>query len=124
MKFKVTGVLVLLLLLALTLTSVVSAGANSPAQRGKAGWLCMPAGPNNWVHCFPPGAFSSSASISVQVFETSDVTSTDAAFHGTEILIRDDLYAGQPCITEGGGEYEFLPSIATGLPFDYRACHH
>jgi hypothetical protein len=124
MKARSTAVLVLTLLLALAFSSVASAGANNPAQRTSAGWLCINAGPNDWVHCFTPGAFSSSPSVQVQVFETTDLSSTEATFHGTEILIRDDLYAGQPCVKEGGEAYEFLPSSETGLPFDYRACHH
>jgi hypothetical protein len=113
-KFRITGVLVLLLLLVLTITSVASAGGNNPAQRTKAGWLCIVAGPHDWVHCFPPGAFSSNPSVTVQVFDTDDVTSTDATFLGTEILLRADLYAGQPCAQDGGGEYGLLPSDVSG----------
>ena len=124
MKNRVASVLILLLLLVFTIASVASAGGNSPAQRTKAGWFCIVAGPRNRVHCVPPGAFKSSASITAQVFDTSDVSSTDAPLHGTQILIRADLYAGQPCASDGGGEYEFVPSSATGLPFDYRTCHH
>ena len=86
------------------------------------GWTCVPI-PMLGVHCFPPGAFASSPSISVLVFDTDDPNDADAAFLGTEILIRADLYAGQPCTAEGG-EYALLPASETGFPADYRACHH
>lgn len=102
---------------------VVHANGNSPAQLARAGWLCVNAGPDNFVHCFPPGAFSSSPSVAVKVFHTTDTGSTDAEFLGTELLIRADLYAGEPC-AQNGHEYELLPASETGLPADYRACHH
>lgn len=87
------------------------------------GWACMPV-PGLGVHCFPPGAFASLPSIPVLVFDTDDPSQADAPFLGSEILIRADLYAGQPCIAEGGGAYELLRASDTGLPADYRACHH
>jgi hypothetical protein len=124
MASRIVGVLVLLLSLVSTFTTVASAGGNSPAHHVEAGWTCVVAGPHNWVHCFPPGAFSSGSSLSVKVFDTDDTSSTDAAFLGTEHLIHADLYAGQPCPQDGGEEYDFLPSAVSGLPFDYRACHH
>jgi hypothetical protein len=66
---------------------------------------------------------AASANLSVKVFETTDVNATSAEFLGTELLIRADLYAGQPC-AQNGGEYELLPASESGLPVDYRACHH
>ncbi len=88
-----------------------------------AGWTCV-AIPVLGVHCFAPGAFASSPSVPVLVFDTQDDDNPDAPFLGTEVLIRADLYAGQPCVPEGGGEYELLPASETGFPVDYRACHH
>ena len=113
----------IVLISASIVTSEAPARGNSPAQLAGAGWLCVNAGPDNFVHCFSPGAFSSDPTITVKVFETIDVEAEDAHFLGTELLIRDDLYQGQPC-PQNGGEYELLPSSATGLPVDYRACHH
>lgn len=89
----------------------------------RAGWLCVSI-PSLGVHCFAPGAFASTPSVQVLVFDTEDPEDPGAPFLGTEVLIRADLYAGQPCPAEGGGEYEFLPMEETGLPADYRACHH
>lgn len=100
-----------------------SAHGVSPAQLGRAGWTCFNV-PDLGVHCIPPGGMQSSASVSLRVFDTDDAGSADAPFLGTEILIRADLYAGQPCAQDGGGEYHFLPSAESGLPVDYYACHH
>ncbi len=91
-------------------------------QRSASGWTCVPI-PALGVHCFPPGAFVSDPSITVQVFATEDPADTDAPFLGTEVLIRADLYAGQPCPAQGG-EYDLLPASETPFPVDYRACHH
>lgn len=87
------------------------------------GWFCQNV-PGLGVHCFAPGVFSSLASVSVLVFDTDDATHENAPFLGTELLIRADLYAGQPCPPEGGGEYELLPASESPFPVDYRACHH
>ena len=87
------------------------------------GWFCTNV-PKLGVHCFAPGVFQSTASVSVLVFDTDDPTKENAAFLGTELLIRADLYAGQPCPPESGGAYELLPASETPFPVDYRACHH
>lgn len=116
MKVKVAGVSLSLVLLLLAVTPVFAGHTSSQLER--AGWTCITAGPNDWVHCFPPGAFASSSSISVKVFSIDGST-----FLGTEILIRADLYNGRSCVQEGGGDYGDLPSSVSGLPFDYRACH-
>ena len=123
MNTKLTVVLALVLLLGLGLPGLASAKGLSPAQLTRAGWLCVNAGAENWAHCFPPGAFASTASVHVMVFDTTDVTATDAEFLGTELLLRADLYSGQPC-PQDGGEYTYLPSFASGLPVDYMYCHH
>ena len=86
------------------------------------GWLCENV-PGLGVHCFAPGAFAAAQTVTILVFDTSDPANEDAHFLGTEILILDDLYSGQPCPPEGG-EYELLPASETPFPVDYRACHH
>lgn len=85
-------------------------------QLEQAGWICFPAGAG--PHCIPPGALASDASIPVLVF---DGWGSGGNLLGTELLIRADLYAGQPCPQD---EVEFLPASATGLGNDYYACHH
>jgi hypothetical protein len=123
MKTKLTVVLAVVLLLGLGLPGIASARGLSPAQLTRAGWLCVNAGAEQWVHCFQPGAFANSATMHVMVFDTLDVTATEADFLGTELLLRADLFNGQPCPQEGG-EYTFLPSFMSGLPVDYYYCHH
>jgi hypothetical protein len=71
-------------------------------------------------HCSPPGrpsvadiiAGTDVASVEHQVFMP------DGTFAGTEVLIRADLYAGQPCPTD-----RWLPVPPFG-PVEYYACHH
>jgi len=111
-----------LMLAAVLLLSMVGAVANArgvTAQRlVDAGWTCIVAGPHEWTHCTPPGnglftGESLPATAQVKVFE-----SLEGEFLGTEILIRYDLYAGQPCVTDGGEPYHFLETPP------YYACHH
>ena len=97
---------------------VAEAHGLSPAKLNQAGWDCVNIEPLG-VHCFSPGSGASSASISVLVFDTADDDATHAPFLGAEILIRTDLYHGQPCPTNGMDEYEDLSGL--GLP--YFACH-
>lgn len=85
-------------------------------QLQHAGWICFPTGTG--PHCFTPGALASSASIQVLVF---DDWGSEGILRGSELLIRADLYAGQPCPQS---EVEFLPAAETGLGSDYFACHH
>jgi hypothetical protein len=113
----------ILLIAASFASSETLARGSSPAQLARAGWTCINAGPDDFVHCFPPGAFKSDETLAVRVFETTDVDAEDAHFLGTELLIRDDVYQGQPC-PQNGEEYELLPASVTGLQADYRACHH
>lgn len=127
MKLRLIGLFVLIAVLILSVTSVSAHGrGNNPASLGDAGWLCVVAGPHGWVHCFPPGAFSSFSSISVKVFDTGDPGAEHAPYLGTEILLRADLYpeTNPPCPQDGGEPYELLSPADTGLPFYYRACHH
>lgn len=120
---KLSFMLVFLVLAVLAISGVASAHGVSPAQLSSSGWMCVNV-PGLGVHCFAPGAFRSSPSVQVLVFDTTDPGAVDAPFHGTEILIRDDIYKGQPCPTEGIEEYTLLPADETPFPVDYRACHH
>ena len=93
------------------------------AQSQAAGWDCSPQiliiG---YYHCAPPGKPSvldmingdtSAPSIVLRVFNNDAVRS----LAGTEQLLRNDLYRGQPCKQDGLQEWG-------ELPFGYRACHH
>jgi hypothetical protein len=94
----------------------------NPAQLTRAGWTCFDV-PGLGVHCQPRGAEASDASISLSVFDTTDPSSTDADFVGTELLIRADLYRGQPCPQEGMDHYHALDLFGDPA-IDFYACHH
>lgn len=119
---KLTGLIFVILLFGVLMgTGVAGAAGENPAQLSKAGWSCFNAGPHDWVHCIPPGAGSSAATMIVKVFDTTDLTATDADYLGTELLIHIDLYHGQPCPQNDLEGYEILLPV-TGAP--YYACHH
>lgn len=92
---------------------------NTPAQLTRAGWACMDV-PGHGVHCLDPHWTQFGVHIQVKVFDTTDLTSTDATFLGTESLIWNEQYAGQPCLP-GHGEYFLIPD---GPAAGYYACHH
>ena len=119
MKFRLFGVLMVLLLLFVAVAAVAAHGnGNSPGHLGEAGWMCEPV-EGLGVHCFPPGTEFGSPSITVKVFDTDDPTAVhDADFLGTELLLRADIYDnGKPPCPQDHGEYSLLP-------FGYYACHH
>jgi hypothetical protein len=108
-------------------TGAVASGTDGDAshrtltQTQAAGWDCNPLILiGGHYHCSPPGkpsvadiiAGTDAASVVHQVFLP------DGAFAGTELLIRADLYAGQPCPQD-----EWLPVPPVG-PVQYYACHH
>ena len=96
-------------------------GARTLTQAQAAGWDCTPLILiGGHYHCSPPGrpsvadiiAGTDVASVVHQVFDA------DGSLAGTELLIRADLYAGQPCPTD-----EWLP-VPPWLPVpQYYACH-
>ena len=104
---------------ALFSTGGASAHGVSPAGLVEAGWNCFDV-PGLGVHCQPPGDSASSRTLTFLYFDTSDPSSTDAPFLGTELLVRSDAYKGQPCPQEGLDDYTDLSG--GGLP--YFACHH
>ncbi len=116
MRKKLLFVVILMVLLISTVMAASAAGQTS-ATLEMAGWSCNNAGPHNWVHCLKPGVDPTSESQIVKVFSENGDT-----FLGTELLIRADLYGGQPCATDGGGEYALLGAGAP-FPIAYRACH-
>jgi hypothetical protein len=123
-KLRLLSMFILIAVLILSATVVSAHGpGNNPASLGDAGWMCVNV-PGLGVHCFAPGAFKASASVPVKVFDTDNPDAEHAKYLGTEILILDDLYHGQPCATDSGDEYHFLPADESPFLVDYRACHH
>lgn len=99
------------------LMAPASAGGLTADKLDDAGWSCVPAGPHGWVHCFSPAAEASAGSITIRVM-VFDVPGD--TFLGPELLIHEDVYNQQPCMTDGGAEYTYLEPLI-GAP--YYACH-
>ena len=102
--------------------SSAAAHGHDPAQLEAAGWFCRHT--PVVVHCFPDGdaVLSGPAAASIVVTFAAD---TDE-FWGTELLIREDLYHGQPCPRDNvnGQPGTYIPLSALGLPLPYYVCHH
>ena len=101
----------------------VSAGGRTASQMERAGYGCLNLGPHNWTHCSK--AKPSAQSITNMVFSEDGMT-----FLGTEQLLHDDIYAGQPCPQDddnaatGFGEHWIDLSGPFPLPgIPYWACH-
>lgn len=105
--------------LALPVAAASKAGGLSPAQLNDHGWTCFDV-PELGVHCAAPGQEFPPTGPTTQLlyfFNTTDETSTVPDFTGTETLLRNDFYHGQPCPTATSGEYNFLAGLG------YWACH-
>jgi hypothetical protein len=91
--------------------------------RGGGGWTCFNV-PGLGVHRAAPGQEFPPTGPTAQLlyfFNTIDPQSDEPDFSGTETLLRDDIYNGQPCPTEPSGEYLFLGDLGGGAA--YWACH-
>lgn len=119
---RLLGAIAATSVLALALASPAAAHGLSPHRLFLAGWECFNV-EGLGVHCAPPGHHASTPTLTFLVFDTSDPHSMDAPLAGTELLIRADLYAGQPCAADGGGMYHELDMTGDGVT-DYYACHH
>lgn len=117
MKFKYVSIMFALLLMMVAVATVGAAG-HSDSQLKRAGWNCFITGPHDWVHCMKKNPADGPSTVPVKVF-----SNDGSDFLGTELLIRADLYNGQPCPQEGGGEYAGLDFDGDGAN-DYYACHH
>lgn len=103
--------------------TALAAGSRTLAQAQAAGWDCNPLILiGGHYHCSPPGVPSVGDIIDGTAMTPSivhQVFRPDGTYAGSEILIRADLYAGQPCPTD-----QWLP-VPPWLPSPtYYACHH
>ena len=105
------------------LAQPAAAQGNGPAQLVKAGWLCLPFPGLGGVYCMPPGAFISSETVTARIFDTLDPTASEAAFLGTAMFVRADLYKGQPCPQQDPGSYIPLDFTGDGIT-DFYGCWH
>jgi len=124
---RLTISLVVGAVLALSFATVSQSGASkaglSPNQLNEHGWTCFNV-PGLGVHCSPPGQHWPPTQIHVQLlyfFNTTDPSSDAPDFTGTESLVRDDHFHGQPCPTEPDGEYHLLGDLGGGA--EYWGCH-
>jgi len=90
------------------------AGGHTAGQLEAAGFICFNGGPpiTNWVHCLDLDKFGNPA-VPVKVFSEDGMT-----FLGTELLLRADIYSGQPCPQDDLNLWD--DESVEG----YFACHH
>ena len=108
---------------AIVIGAAGASGGLSPKQLNDHGWTCFNV-PGLGVHCSAPGQEWPPTGPTAQLlyfFNTTDPTSAVPDFTGTETLLREDFYHGQPCPTAGSGEYNFLGDLGGGA--SYWACH-
>ncbi|HEY4705691.1 MAG TPA: hypothetical protein VII27_08170 [Thermoplasmata archaeon] len=120
-RLGVIAALGVLFVLALAVVPPAAASGVSPAKLTKAGWDCIVV--FGALHCAPPGGFArvlsgTAETMTFLVFGTT----TEAPFLGTELIIRADLFHGQPCPQDPPSmEYTYLFPL---IGLDYYACHH
>lgn len=117
----------LMILMALLLAMVAvpaataSAEGHSPGQLEDAGWTCIVPLPGDNIHCAPPGGLDRVVSGEAETMTFKVFDASDETFVGTEHIIREDLFHGQPCPTDPPSrQYTDLEPLL-GLP--YFACH-
>jgi hypothetical protein len=110
--FNTTTVFVILL--AAFMVSGTAQAGNTAAKLKRAGYACFNDGPSNWTHCWIESKIGNQV-IPIKVF-----SEDGTEFLGTELLLRDDVYRGQPCPQDGLALWEFL-DFGDGL--GYFACH-
>ncbi len=114
MKTMIGTIMFALVAIMLFAGSASAKGDHTAAQLVKAGYICVPAGPYDWIHCADFGRIAAGKpAVPVQVFSINGLT-----FYGTEQLLRADLYAGQRCFQDE------LESWDDGAVPGYVACHH
>lgn len=111
---NITTKIMISVALAISLSGVSdNASADNTADKlADAGFFCVNAGPSNWLHCLQLRHFGN-PSVPVKVYSEDGVE-----FKGTELLLRPDIYAGQPCRQDDGEVWDYNEDL------DYMACHH
>lgn len=106
------------IIVSMAATMLLASGANArnghtAQQLERAGYSCFNDGPSNFKHCWLERHIGNPV-IPIKVFSPDG-----SEFLGTEQLLREDIYAGQPCPQDGIDFWDFL-----GDAFPYFACHH
>ena len=98
LTFKMTSrTTVIASMVAIILTASASSAwaAHTPEQLQNAGYICFNAGPLDLLVCLRERHLGNPA-VPIKVF-----TPDGSEFLGTELLLREDVYAGQPCPQDG-----------------------
>jgi hypothetical protein len=118
-RLTVAPIVAAAMLAAVLLTSTANAGSLSADQLTAHGWTCVPFVPANRTSCFNSGLgrpFPGNSEPSpTYTFLAFDLTTGD--YLGTGHLVRQDVYAGQPC-APGDDLYVFR------APIGYYECLH
>jgi hypothetical protein len=118
MRRVTIAIAIVALTLALAAPAVAATGV-SQARLEKAGWDCpLVLGA---IHCAPPGGLARVGSGEARTMTFLVFSTDDGAFLGTELIIRADLFNGQPCPTDPPSrQYTYLNPL---IGLDYYACH-
>ncbi len=93
----------------------------SQSQLENAGWICFKPVPTDNLHCVRPGGLERVLTGEAETMSFLVFRATDGAFLGTELIVRADIFNGQPCPTDPPGrQYTYLMPL---LGLDYYACH-
>ena len=120
---KIRRTFMILALAAMTMGVMTPAGAGGlTAEKLDAtpAWACQTVGDHLWNHCFNQKNGNGKV-FQVRVFGPADLSdgyTLGDPFLGTEILVHESVYNGQPCSTDGGDPYVDL------VDPPYFACHH
>lgn len=113
MKTRLT-VPTMMLSLTCLMAGPAMAGGHTAEQLINAGFDCFPAGPSDWIHCMDlDKLINGKKSVPVLVFSVDG-----SEYLGTEFLLHQDVYAGQPCPQDDLNLWGPLE----GTP--YMTCHH
>lgn len=114
--------LVALLTVAAALAVSGTAGSSdgvSQAKLEQAEWDCPFV--LGAIHCAPPGGLARVVAGTAETMSFLVFRASDGAFAGIELLVRADVFNGQPCPTDPPSrEYTYLGPL---LGLDYYACH-
>ena len=101
-----------------------AASARGPSwqQLDKQGWDCPVV--FGAVHCAPPGGLARVGSGEAETMTFLVFSTSDGSFLGTELIVRSDIFNGQPCPTDPPSrEYTYLNAPPHDIDLDYYACH-
>lgn len=94
-----------------------------PDRLAGAGWFCF-GHTTAAIHCLPDGEAVFTGEARSSLIMTWGTSTGD--FWGTELLIHEDLYNGQPCPQDlvDGAPSTYIHLSDLGLPLPYFVCHH